>query len=402
MAAEQGSVLKTGLALGLLSAIGPLAIDLYLPAFPTMVRDLHATPGEVQRTLSAFFLALAAAQIPIGSFGDRFGRKLPLYLGLGLFVLISIGCAFATSAPALVGLRFLQGFAVCAGTAVSRAMIRDLQSGHKAARLMAISFLIIGASPVLAPAVGSFLLALTSWRGLFFLMAGLGLGGLAVAALLPETLPPERRIPLRQPVLPAYGHLLANPRFIAAALIAGLATTIPYAYVTAAPFVFSGVFHLAPRTYSLLLGVNAICSIGLTQLSPNLMRRWGPRRLILSVMGVGAGLTVALGGAALMGIGGLVLFQVYSMLLFCCAGLALTPAAISALDAGSSGAGAAAGMLGTLQLMVTAAASGLISAFPAFSLAPLLGVVMVCVTASWILCFTTLHRPGAPSPAAAS
>ncbi len=170
--------------------------------------------------------------------------------------------------------------------------------------------------------------------------------------------------------------------------------------MTAAPFVFSGVFHLAPRTYSLLLGVNAICSIGLTQLSPNLMRRWGPRRLILSVMGVGAGLTVALGGAALMGIGGLVLFQVYSMLLFCCAGLALTPAAISALDAGSSGAGAAAGMLGTLQLMVTAAASGLISAFPAFSLAPLLGVVMVCVTASWILCFATLHRPGAPSAAA--
>ena len=135
MAAEQGSELKTGLALGLLSAIGPLAIDLYLPAFPTMARDLHASPGEVQRTLSAFFLALAAAQIPIGSLGDRFGRKRPLYLGLAVFVAASIACAFATSAPLLVGLRFVQGFGVCAGTAVSRAMIRDLQSGHRAARL---------------------------------------------------------------------------------------------------------------------------------------------------------------------------------------------------------------------------------------------------------------------------
>ena len=395
MAAENSSVLRTGLALGLLSVIGPLAIDLYLPAFPTMVKDLHASPGEVQRTLSAFFLALAAAQIPVGSFGDRFGRRLPLNLGLGLFVLMSIACAFASSAPALVALRFLQGFGVCAGTAVSRAMIRDLQSGHKAARLMAISFLIIGVSPVLAPAVGSLLLSVMPWRGLFWVMAGLGLGGLGVAALLPETLPPERRIPVRQPVLPAYGALLGNPRFIAAALIAGLATTIPYAYVTAAPFVFSGVFHLSPRTYSLLLGVDAVCSIGLTQVSPNLMRRWGPRRLILTMMGLGLLLTLAYGAAALTGFGGLVLFQGFSMLLFCVAGLSLTPAAISALDAGSSGAGAAAGMLGTLQLIVTAGASALISAFPAFSLAPLLGVVLGCVVVSWALCWATMRPPRA-------
>ena len=401
MAAEQGSILKTGLALGLLSAIGPLAIDLYLPAFPTMVKELNASPGEVQRTLSVFFLALAGAQIPIGSFGDRVGRKLPLYLGLGLFILVSIACAFAASAPVLVGLRFLQGFGVCAGTAVSRAMIRDLQSGHKAARLMAISFLIIGISPVLAPAIGSFLLGVMDWRGLFLVMAGLGLGGLIVAALLPETLPRERRLPLRQPVLTAYGALVRNPRFIAAALIAGLATTIPYAYVTAAPFVFTGVFHLTPRAYSLLLGVNAICSIGLTQLSPNLMRRWGPRRLILTVMGAGLVLTLLLGGAALAGLGGLVLFQAYSMLLFCVAGLALTPAAISALDAGSSsGAGAAAGMLGTLQLIVTAGASALISAFPAFSLAPLLGLVLGCLALSWTLCWATMRPPKA-APAGA-
>ena len=341
-------LLGAGLALGLLSAIGPLAIDLYLPAFPTMTRDLHASPGEVQRTLSAFFLALAVAQIPIGSFGDRFGRKLPLYLGLSLFVLTSIACVFAPTAQALVGLRFVQGFGVCAGTAVSRAMIRDMHQGHRAARLMAFSFLIIGISPVLAPAVGSWLLSVMTWRSLFLVLALLGAGGLCVAAALPETLPPERRIPVRQPILPAYGKLLGNPRFIAAALIAGLATTIPYAYVTAAPFVFTGVFGLKAQTYTLMLGANAVCSIGLTQLSPKLMRQWGPRKLILRAMGLGALLTAVLGGAALFGVGGVVLFQIYSMLMFCMVGLALTPAAISALDAGSSGAGAAAGILGTL------------------------------------------------------
>ncbi|MEI9965425.1 MAG: multidrug effflux MFS transporter [Caulobacteraceae bacterium] len=399
MTGKTNSVLATGLALGLLSAIGPLAIDLYLPAFPTMARELHASPGEVQRTLSAFFLALALAQIPVGSFGDRFGRKPPLYIGLSLFVATSIACAFAPSAPVLVALRFVQGFGVCAGTAVSRAMIRDLHQGHQAARLMAISFLIIGVSPVLAPAAGSFLLGVMPWRGLFWVMAALGVGGLVVGVLLPETLPPERRLPVRQPVLPAYGALIGNGRFIAAAVIAGLATTIPYAYVTAAPFVFTGVFGLSARTYSLLLGANAVCSIGLTQLSPNLMRKWGARRLILIVMGAGAVLTVAFGLTALAGIRSVVLFQLYSMLMFCAVGLALTPAAISALDAGSSGAGAAAGMLGTLQLVVTASASALVSVFPAFSLAPLLCIVLGCAVISWLLCWTTM-RPPQPAVAA--
>jgi len=384
-------VLSTGLALGLLSAIGPLAIDLYLPAFPTMVHDLNATPGDVQRTLSAFFLALALAQIPIGSFGDRFGRKLPLYLGLCLFIAMSIACSFAPSAEALVAMRFVQGFGICAGTAVSRAMIRDLHTGHEAARLMAFSFLIIGISPVLAPAVGSWLLTVTGWRALFLILAVLGAGGLVVAALLPETLPPERRIPVRQPILPAYAALLGNGRFIAGAVTAGLATTVPYAYVTAAPFVFTGVFGLPAHVYTLLLGANAVCSIGLTQLSPRLMRLWGPRKLILRAMGLGAVLTATLGGAALMHVGGIALFQAYSMLMFCMVGLALTPAAISALDAGKTGAGAAAGMLGTLQLVVTACASALVSVFPAFSLAPLLTVVLGCTVVSWTL--TLLAQP---------
>jgi DHA1 family bicyclomycin/chloramphenicol resistance-like MFS transporter len=384
-------VFSTGLALGLLSAIGPLAIDLYLPAFPAMTRDLDASPGDVQRTLSAFFLALALAQIPIGSFGDRFGRKRPLYLGLGLFVAASLACAAAPGIHALIALRFVEGFGVCAGTAVSRAMIRDLHTGHQAARLMAFSFLIIGISPVLAPAVGSWLLGVMSWRGLFVILALLGVGGLVVAASLPETLPPERRVPVRQPILPAYGALLGNGRFIAGAVTAGLATTIPYAYVTAAPFVFTGVFGLDAKVYTLLLGANAVCSIGLTQLAPRLMRQWGPRKLILRAMGLGAVLTLVLGGAELMGLGGIVLFQAYSMAMFCMVGLALTPAAISALDAGSTGAGAAAGMLGTLQLVVTAGASALVSVFPAFSLAPLLAVVLGCAVISWTL--TALFQP---------
>ena len=157
---------------------------------------------------------------------------------------------------------------------------------------------------------------------------------------------------------------------------------------------FTGVFALPAKVYTLLLGANAVCSIGLTQLSPRLMRQWGPRKLILRAMGAGLLLTLALGGAALAGVGGIVLFQAYSMLMFCMVGLALTPAAISALDAGKTGAGAAAGMLGTLQLIVTACASALVSVFPAFSLRPLLAVVLGCTVLS--LGLTAAFQPSQP------
>lgn len=369
------STWKLGLALGVLSALGPFAIDLYLPAFPTIVDALDATPGEVQRTLSVFLLALAFAQIPIGSFGDRFGRKLPLFLGLGLYVLLSLACILPTKVEPLIVLRFFQGFAVCAGTAVSRAIIRDLKTGHEAARLMAVSFLIIGVAPILAPLAGSTLLHVMPWQGLFVVLAGMGVVGIGVALLLPESLPPEKRVPRGTPILPAYVALLGNMRFLAGAIVAGLATTIPYSYVTAAPFVYSGAFQLEPAQYSVLLALNAICSIATTQLSPNLMKRWGPRNVLIRISAAGLVLALAFGALIASGMVNLLLFQLFSMSIFALAGLLLTPAAISALDAGTGGAGAAAGLLGALQLAVTAAASAAITIFPSFSLAPLVTVL---------------------------
>jgi DHA1 family bicyclomycin/chloramphenicol resistance-like MFS transporter len=384
------STARLGPVLGLLSVIGPLSIDLYLPALPRMGADLHASAGSIQRTLSVFFLALAAAQIPIGSFGDRFGRKLPLYLGLSLFVAASLGCAAAPGVRALIALRFVQGFGVCAGTAVSRAIIRDLRQGPDAARLMAVTFLVIGVSPVLAPLAGSALLQLMPWRGLFVVLAGTGLAGLLLARwLVPESLPVERRLPRNLPVLPAYAALLRNPRFLVGAAVAGLATTIPYAYLTAAPFVFTRGFGLTPGQYSLALAVNGMCSITTTQFSPRLMRRWGPQRLIARLAGAGVVLIGAELALSLSGPGTLASFQLFSMLLFALAGLILTPAAVSAMDAGvqspGAGAGAAAGALGTVQLVVTALASAAISVSPAFSLLPLLLVCGASVVLSGLL-----------------
>lgn len=392
------SELRLGLALGLLSALGPVSIDLYLPAFPRIAHDLSAAPSEVQRTLSMFFLALACAQIPVGSTGDRFGRKKPLYVGLGLFVLASLGCAAVRSIGALIVLRFLQGVAVCAGTAVSRAIIRDLKTGHEAARLMASTFLVIGISPILAPLIGTGLLTVIGWRGIFVVLAALGLIGLAVTRLaLPESLPPERRVPPGTPVLPAYLGLLRRGRFLTAAAVAGLATTIPFAYLTAAPFVFTGVFGLTSAKYSALLAVNAMCSIGTMQISPVLMRRWGARRLLLRASLAGALLVAAAALAFALGAGDLLVFQIFSMLLFTTSGVLLAPASVAALDASGSAVGSAAGMLGTLQLVITAASSAIISLLPAFSVTPLLEVLGGALTLATVLSAAT----AAPAPAPA-
>jgi MFS transporter, DHA1 family, multidrug resistance protein len=395
------SELRLGLALGLLSALGPVSIDLYLPAFPHLVQDLSASPGDVQRTLSMFFLALACAQIPVGAAGDRFGRKAPLYAGLGLFVLISLLCALATSISTLIVLRFLQGLAVCAGTAVSRAIIRDLRQGHEAARLMAQTFLVIGISPILAPLAGAGLLTLTGWRGLFGVLAIAGLAGLAVTRfILPESLPPQRRIPRGTPLLSAYGALFTQGRFLAAASVAGMATIVPFAYLTAAPFVFNGLFKVSGTGYSALLAANALCSIGTMQVSPILMRRWGARTALLSASTAGVVL-VGLGAGLLAAWPQLIVFQLFSMLLFGLSGLLLAPAAAAALDAGGRAGGAAAGMLGTLQLLFTAGASALISVFPAFSLAPLLTVLAAALVLATALSLATGPAAPAVAPAAA-
>lgn len=366
--------LLTGVAFGFLSALGPFAIDLYLPAMPAMAQTMAADSGAVQRSLSAFFLGLALAQIPFGWLGDRFGRRRPLIGGLVLFAATSLGCALARDVDQLIALRFLQGMAACAGTSSVRAMIRDRHSGHHAARLMAFTFLIIGISPVLAPLAGSYLLRATSWQGLFVLLASTGtIAMIAVLLFLPETLPPARRAGSRS-ILQACGYLLAKPAFMAWAFIAGMATTIPFAFVTAAPFLFTQGYHLTPHHYSILLALNAVVSIVATQFAPGLMRRLGARRLVSGVVLIGA---LATGGIALVATPHLplALLQSYSMLIFAISGLMLTPSAISALDASDQGAGAAAGLLGTLQLGVTAASSAAVSLFPSSTVIPLISIL---------------------------
>src|SRR4051794_41428243 len=182
------------LILGAMSAFGPLATDMYLPAFPAIATGLPAEPAAVQGTLAAFFAGMAAAQLFYGPLADRLGRKPPLLLGLAIFTLASLGCAITADIGTLTWLRFGQGLGGCAGMVMARAIVRDLAEGHAAIRLMAQLGLVQGLAPILAPSIGGALLGLGSWRLIFWVLAAYAaLLAVVVVLALPESLEPERR-----------------------------------------------------------------------------------------------------------------------------------------------------------------------------------------------------------------
>jgi DHA1 family bicyclomycin/chloramphenicol resistance-like MFS transporter len=348
--------MKLGLLLGLLAGLGPLAIDLYLPAFPALAQDLHASPVAVQLSLVSFFLALAVGQLPYGALADRYGRRGPLLGGLALFMLTSIGCALAPSIHWLIALRFLQGLGGCAGTIIARSIIRDLHSGAAAARLMATMFLVLGVSPILAPLAGSALLHLVGWRGLFLVIAALvALATLLVALVLPETHPPARRAAARRGSWHAdLAHLLADRRYLQLVLAAAGATSAIFAFLAGAPFVLAQRYGLTPAQFSVLLGAHGAGQIISTQFAPQLMRRLGAARLLSRATGVATLAGATLLAAILSGAAPLALLLALCFLVACCVGLWLTPAAVTALDAHQDIAGSASAVLGTLQLAVAA------------------------------------------------
>jgi MFS transporter, DHA1 family, multidrug resistance protein len=385
---------KLGLLLGLLGALGPLAIDLYLPAFPTLAQEFGAPPAAVQLSLVSFFLALALGPLAYGALADRYGRRPPLFGGLALFMLASIGCATAPDIHSLIALRFLQGLGASAGTTIARSIIRDLHSGAAAARLMATMYLVLGVSPVLAPLAGSLLLQVIGWRGLFLIIAGLvAASALLVAVTLPETHPPAKRaVGSRRSPLADFRHLIADRRYLQLVFVAAGATASAFVFVTGAPFVFAQHYALAPTQFSALIGVNAAGQILSTQFAPLLMRRLGAARLLHAVT-----LTVTVAGSMLLALilsGGapLALLVLLCLVVACCVGLWLTPAAVTVLDEHPELAGSAAGLLSTVQLASAAAIAALTSMLERGDGLGIAGGYLLCGGVALLLCRRAFTR----------
>ena len=260
------SFTRNAVVLGLLSAVGPFAIDMYLPALPAIAADLHATTSATQMTLIAFFVSFGLCQIVYGPLSDVYGRKLPLYGGLTLFILGAIGCAFSPTIGWLIAFRFLQGIGAAMGV-IPRAIIRDLHTGAEATRLMSLVMLVFSVSPILAPLTGSALIVPFGWRAVFVAVGVAALIALLlVAFLLPETRPAHERIPGSiRGVFGNFGELLQDWHFLGLTFIGGLGISSFFAFLSTSSFVYIGHYGLTPTQYSMAFSINAIGFIGASQ-----------------------------------------------------------------------------------------------------------------------------------------
>jgi MFS transporter, DHA1 family, multidrug resistance protein len=374
--------------LGSIVAIGPLSIDTYLPAFPSMSRSLDASASAVQLTLTACLAGLALGQLFAGPLSDRLGRRRPILVGLSAYVVASLACALAPDVLTLTGLRFVQGFAGAAGLVIAQAVVRDMHSGAAAVRLFSSLMLIIGVAPILAPVLGGQILELTSWRGIFVALAVIAaVVLLAVVLRLPETLPSERRDTrgLRG-TLRTLRTLLSRRDFMGYAVASSLSFATVFAYVSGSSFVLQDIYGLSPQVYSVVFGFNGIGLIVSSRINARLVGRIDSEVLLRRAMLATASaslvllaivLSDSLGAWAVM----VPLFVIVSSFAF-----ALPNATALALADHPEVAGVASALLGVIQFMSGAAVAPLVgvagtdTALPMAIVMSALGLAGVAVT----------------------
>ncbi len=272
------------IVLGALTALGPFTIDLYLPAFPQVEADLGVSTAAIQLTLTATTIGFAFGQLLVGPWSDAVGRRLPLILATALHVLASLGVAFAPDIAWLMAFRVLQGFGAAAGGVVAMATVRDLFGGYPLVRMLSRLSLVNGLAPILAPVIGSQLLLVMPWRGLFIVLAAYGVViVIAASVFIVETLPPARRVDKGHATIrDRYRALFADRVFIGVAIIGGMSFSGLFAYLSASPFLFQEVYGLDPQGYGLLFAMNSIGVVAGVQVSSRLAKRIAPQ-WILSV-----------------------------------------------------------------------------------------------------------------------
>jgi MFS transporter, DHA1 family, multidrug resistance protein len=385
--------LRLVLVLGALVALGPLTIDMYLPALPTIVDDLGTTDAAVQLTLTGTLVGLALGQLLVGPLSDTFGRRRPLLIGVGVHVVASLLCLVAPNVVVLGGLRLLQGVGAAAASVVAMAIVRDLFVGRAAATLFSRLMLVLGVAPVLAPTIGGEVLRFTSWRGVFVVLAVLALLLIAFAArAVPETLPAERRRPLGlRSTLATYRGLLRDRTFVGLVLVAGLAMAGLFGYVAGSSFVFQEEFGLNEQQFGLVFGAGALFLIGGTQLNAALLRRFEPRALLPFALVLGTVAGAALVVVAVLDVGGLVGVIAPLWTVLFSVGLAMPNTPALALARHGEAAGTASALLGAIQMGTGAVVSPMVGVLGNDALA--MGTVMAAGAALALAVLLVVVRP---------
>lgn len=395
-------LVRRAIVLGLLIAVGAFAIDMYIPGFAAIAQELHTDPGTVQLSMTSFFVALAVGQVIYGPVSDAVGRRGPIMVGLGLFVVASAAAAFAPSIGLLIAARFVQGLGAAATAVVPMAVIRDEYTGPDAARLLSLAMLSLSVSPILAPVFGGLLVQYTSWRLIFGVLIVICLAVATMTLrLLPETHPPARRVSARPlSILLTYRALLGDRRFIVPIMIAACAQSVLFLFISGSPFVLVTLHRVSPTNFGILFALHAIALIGISQFNAPMMRYFGTRRLIGGATAAMSVAALALAGLVAGGMTALWPFVALSLTIFTALGLILAPAFLTAMEPFGAVAGAAAAVGAGLEFTCSSAMTllmGLTADGTARPLTVFLALASCGSFAGWVLFSRTTFRRQAVS-----
>ncbi|MGS0742450.1 Bcr/CflA family multidrug efflux MFS transporter [Glaciimonas sp. GG7] len=373
--------------LGALTAIGSLSIDMYLPGFPTIAKDFGVGGNLVQLTLTTFLVGLAVGQMFYGPLSDHFGRKPPLYFGLGLYTLASIACLFAPDVTMLMFARFMQGLGGCAGMVISRAVIRDRMGAAGSAKAFSLLMLVMGIAPILAPLIGGEVLTRWGWRVIF---GGLAIFGLlcliAIDRTMQETLDRQHTAPLLLGrVLRQYGTLLLDRQFLAYTLCGGLLQAGMFTYITGSPFVLITLHGIKPENFGWVFGSNAIGLIAASQINARLVGKLLPDTILGRALWLPAGLMLGITLLVAVGVNSLILLLIGFFGFMVSYGFISPNASAIALSQQGHQAGTASALMGTLQFSLGILAGICMSLWHDGTALPLVIVMAMCGAGALVL-----------------
>ena len=369
--------------LGLLSAMGAFSIDMYLPGFPDIARDLHTTVAHITLSITSFFIGISVGQLIYGPLLDKFGRKKPLYIGLVVYLLTSVACAYAPTADALIGIRFLQALGSCAGMVASRALVRDIFPVQENAKIFSLLMLVLALSPIVAPTLGGYVSSAFGWQSIFYILAGIaGATLLLVYFKMPNGRMPDASLSLLpRPIINSFLEVSKVPQFYTYAFAGAIASSGLYAYIAGSPFVFMELYDVSEKQYGWIFAIIAMGLITASQINTLLLRKYSSEQIIRVTLFCQclAGIALVLGNYFhFLGLYSTI-FLIWVFL--STQGFAFPNSSALCLAPFTKNAGTASALMGAIQLGIGAVSTALVSIFNNGTALPM-SVVMCCCAVS--------------------